>query len=134
MVILNQKWNSYNSKEKFSDQKKKKGTKERYATGQNFNPQKNQQNLQGETLKQTFGTMDFSTRNKLNHQIIQNLQNSSDVTMEDLSEQHVDRAESRKMMRDIFPPEDYGYQQLDSLEQAVKSGKYNKNMLRVTQF
>jgi len=36
----------------------------------------------------------------------------------DLSERHVDRAESRRMMREVFPPEDYGYNLLDNIEKT----------------
>jgi len=68
--------------------------------------------------------MDFSTRNKLNHQIIQNLKISSEVTLSELSDQHVDRADSRKMMREVFPPDEYGYDNaLDQLEKVdAKAG------------
>ena len=85
-------------------------------TGHNFNKNSKSPGIQGEALKQTFGTMDFSTRNKLNHQIIQNLQNCSEVTLSELSEQHVDRSESKKMINEVFPPEEYGYEQLNSLK------------------
>lgn len=57
----------------------------------------------------------------INHQIIQNLKNSSEVTLDELSDQLVDRAESKQMMREVFPPNEYGYDRLDS--EKLKSAR-----------
>lgn len=77
--------------------------------------------MQGEVIKETFGTMDFSDRNKQNNQFIRNLQKQ--VNMDEMSEQHPERSESRKMMRDLFPPDDYGYERLESLAKTEQDGK-----------
>jgi hypothetical protein len=66
--------------------------------------------------------MDFSTRNKLNHQIIQNLQNYSEVTLSELSDQHIDKNESKQMIQSVFPPEEYGYEALSYLENNNDKG------------
>jgi hypothetical protein len=93
-----------------------KGRKE-YSSGQNFNPTSKSSEFQSQALKQTFGTMDFSTRNMLNHQIIQNLQNSSDVTLSELSDQHIDKNESSKMIQNVFQLD-----ALNNLENANEKG------------
>lgn len=90
-------------------------------TGNNFNPKPQSKEFQGEALKQTFGTMDFSTRNKLNHQLIQNLRNNSEVTLSELSDHHVDQRDAQKVMKDVFPPEEYGYSAITALEHIENS-------------
>lgn len=96
-----------------------KGKKE-YSTGQNFNPTSKSSEFQSHALKQTFGTMDFSTRNMLNHQIIQNLQNSSEVTLSELSDHHIDKNESNKMIQNVFQLD-----ALNNLENENEKGKYS---------
>lgn len=78
--------------------------------------------------------MEFSFRDQLNFQILKNLQDSENVTVTDLTEEHVDRAESRRMMRDIFPPEDYGYGSLKDLSNVDNDQYYQQVNDLITQY
>lgn len=53
--------------------------------------------------------MDFSTRNMVNYEMIQKLREQNDISMDEISSKHVDREESRQMIKEVFPPEEYGY-------------------------
>ena len=54
------------------------------------------------------------------------IQNESDTPLSELSEQHVNRAESRKMMREVFPPDQYGYDKVTALDEVVNNQAKNE--------
>ena len=104
-------------------------------TGQNFNPKEGDvPSIQVHGLSNKFPTMDFSFRDQINFQILKNLQENENVTMTDLTEEHVDRADSRRMMRDIFPPEDYGYGDLKELPKGNDEKYYQQVNELLTQY
>lgn len=60
--------------------------------------------------------MDFSTRNMVNYEMIQKLREQNDISMDEISSKHVDRAESNQMIKEVFPPEEFGYKDLKGMQ------------------
>ena len=67
-------------------------------------------------LKNKFESMDFSLRERINNKFIEHLQMSGKFTLPELIQKHVDMSKTQRIIKDIFPPDNFEYQQIENLK------------------
>ena len=78
-----------------------------------------------EALKQKFENKDFSLRERINSKFIDHLQTSKKFTLPQLLSRHVDLNKTETMIKDVFPPKVFDYQELEELKQKENKPKFD---------
>lgn len=71
-------------------------------------------------LKNKFESMDFSLRERINNKFIEHLQMSGKFTLPQLMQRHIDKNKTQKIIKDIFPPDNFEYQQIEDLNKRME--------------